>query len=603
MPDISPTPTVSPLAAAPRVAALLADAQPGDAATARGWVRTRRDSKAGITFVELNDGSCLSNLQIVLPHDLPDFATRAAPITTGASLVVAGEIVESRGKQRIELRAADFAVPGAADPEKYPLQKKRHSFEYLREIAHLRPRSNTFGAVARVRNRLSYEVHRFFQDRGFLYVHTPIISTNDCEGAGEVFAVTTQPNGGDPAEDFFSKRAGLTVSGQLEAEVYATSVGDCYTFGPTFRAENSNTPRHLAEFWMIEPEMPFCDLEGNMDLAEAFVKALVAAAQTDCEEDMNFFGQRIDKMLPDTLRTIAEKEFVRLPYTDAVDLLKGSGQAFEYPVEWGQDLQTEHERFLTETHFKSPVIVHDYPASHQAVLYAGERARRRGPGDGAGDGRAGPASRRDRRRQPAGGPPGRAGPADGGPGHRPGKPVVVRRAAGLRHGPAQRVRAGVGAGGPAGHGNGKRAGRHPVPADPGARGVLSGGVYSEAHPENDMQQAQTIAPVDAREAYRTACDFIRELGSDQIEGPFRLEAVRPTPRPGARDDVIDDDGQVWRVVVSYPVPATPGSSAWIRAEMLGTEGETFETIFRAVLVDPRGGGVLAVLPASPYSED
>ena len=358
-----PSPTVSPLAAAPRVAALLADARPGQTVTARGWVRTRRDSKAGITFVELNDGSCLSNLQVVLPHDLPEFSSRAEPITTGASLVVAGEIVASRGQQRIELRAADFAVPGTADPDQYPLQKKRHSFEYLREIAHLRPRSNTFGAVARVRNRLSYEVHRFFQDRGFLYVHTPIISTNDCEGAGEVFAVTTQPNGGDPAEDFFGKRAGLTVSGQLEAEVYATSVGDCYTFGPTFRAENSNTPRHLAEFWMIEPEMPFCDLDGNMDLAEAFVKALVAAARTDCEEDMAFFGERIDKTLPDTLRTIAEKDFVRLPYTEAVALLKDSGQSFDYPAEWGQDLQTEHERFLTETHFKSPVIVHDYPAS------------------------------------------------------------------------------------------------------------------------------------------------------------------------------------------------------------------------------------------------
>ena len=369
-PTHGPAVTVSPTAPAPRIAALLADARPGDAVTARGWVRTRRDSKAGLSFVELNDGSCLTNLQVVLPHDLPDFAARAEPIATGASLVVTGEVVDSPGKnQRIELRATDFAVPGTADPDAYPLQKKRHSFEYLREIAHLRPRSNTFGAVARVRNRLSYEVHRFFQDRGFLYVNTPIITTNDCEGAGEVFTVTALDAAklaaadGDYSADFFGKHAGLTVSGQLEAEVYATSLGDCYTFGPTFRAENSNTPRHLAEFWMIEPEMPFCDLEGNMDLAEAFVKALVAAARNECEEDMAFFGQRIDKTLPETLANIADNAFVRLPYTEAIELLENSGQTFEFPVEWGGDLQTEHERFLTETHFKSPVIVYDYPAS------------------------------------------------------------------------------------------------------------------------------------------------------------------------------------------------------------------------------------------------
>ena len=360
--------TVSPLAAPPRVAALLADAEPGDAAAVRGWVRTRRDSKAGVSFVELNDGSCLTNLQLVLPHDLPDFAARAEPITTGASLVATGEIVQSRGKQRIELKVADFAVPGPADPDRYPLQKKRHTFEYLREIAHLRPRSNTFGAVARVRNRLCYEVHRFFQDRGFLYVNTPIVSTNDCEGAGEVFTVTAKKpadlGGTDPfADDFFGKHAGLTVSGQLEAEVYATSVGDCYTFGPTFRAENSNTPRHLAEFWMIEPEMPFCDLDGNMDLAEAFVKALVKAAREDCAEDMQFFADRIEKTLPETLANIADRPFERLPYTDAIALLQSSGQTFEFRPEWGADLQTEHERFLTEMHFKSPVIVHDYPAS------------------------------------------------------------------------------------------------------------------------------------------------------------------------------------------------------------------------------------------------
>ena len=500
-----PAVTVSPLSPGPRIAALLADAQPGETATARGWVRTRRDSKAGLSFVELNDGSCLSNLQVVLPHDLPGFASRSEPITTGASLVVTGEVVESSpGKnQRIELRATDFAVPGAADPNEYPLQKKRHSFEYLREIAHLRPRSNTFGAVARVRNRLSHAVHEFFQDRGFLYVHTPIVTTNDCEGAGEVFTVTTlargvgrgearverkdggplasQPSPLDFADDFFGKHAGLTVSGQLEAEAYATSVGPCYTFGPTFRAENSNTPRHLAEFWMVEPEVPFCDLEGDMDLAEAFVKALVAAAQNDCEEDMAFFAQRIEKTLPDTLRTIAESRFVRLPYTEAVELLKGSGRAFEFPPAWGADLQTEHERFLTETHFKAPVIVHDYPAGIKPFYMRVNEpdSIHGGPGDGAGDGRAGPAGGGDRRRQSAGGAPGRAGPADERAGDRPGEPVVVRRTAGLRHRPRtpasgwglERVVQLV-------TGHGERPRRDPVPADPGARGVLSSVVES-----------------------------------------------------------------------------------------------------------------------------
>ena len=369
----------------PRIARLLADAAPGDAAEVRGWVRTRRDSRAGFSFVELNDGSCLANLQVLLPAELPDYADRVKAVTTGASLRVRGEIKGSPGRnQRVELHATEFEVLGVADPDEFPLQKKRHGFEYLREIAHLRPRSNTFGAVARVRNRIAYEVHRFFQDRGFLYVNTPVITTSDCEGAGEVFTVTTllgdegrgrggeehgtaslnpRPSSLNFAEDFFGKRAGLTVSGQLEAEIYATSVGDCYTFGPTFRAENSNTPRHLAEFWMIEPEMPFYELPENMTLAEEFVKALTAAPLADCAADMEFFNQRIDKTLRATLDGVLGSEFVRISYTDAIELLAGSGQDFDFTPGWGADLQTEHERFLTGTHFKRPVIVHDYPRS------------------------------------------------------------------------------------------------------------------------------------------------------------------------------------------------------------------------------------------------
>lgn len=355
-----------------RIAALLSDGQPETQVTARGWVRTRRDSKNGFSFIELNDGSCLKNLQVVVDGSVPDYASSIGDVNTGASISVVGLLKESPGKgQRIELHAASLTVLGPADPTSFPLQKKGHSMEFLREIAHLRPRTNTFGAVARVRNQISRSIHEFFQSRGFLYINTPIITTSDCEGAGEMFQVTTldlarlaaMQTQIDWKQDFFGKPASLTVSGQLEAEVFATSVGDCYTFGPTFRAENSNTTRHLAEFWMVEPEMPFYELPDNMALAEAFIKSIVNDVLQNCGDDMQFFNDRINNTVLQTLENIRTHEFIRLPYTDAVELLKDSGRTFDYPAEWGRDLQSEHERFLTEEHFKQPVILFNYPRS------------------------------------------------------------------------------------------------------------------------------------------------------------------------------------------------------------------------------------------------
>ncbi len=361
-----------------RIVDLLKNGKPGDATEVRGWVRTRRDSKGGFSFVEINDGSCFASLQAVVPADLPGFAERVHDVSTGASVAVTGKLVASQGReQNIELHADGLTLVGVADPETYPLQKKRHGFEFLRDIAHLRPRTNTFGAVFRVRNRVSFAIHEFFQSRGFLYVHSPIITTSDCEGAGAMFRVAAEggsresrdesrekdASSGSPldAADFFGKPAFLTVSGQLEAEIFACSLGPCYTFGPTFRAENSNTTRHLAEFWMIEPEMPFYDLNDNMRLAEEFIRHLCRTVLDDCKEDMAFFAERIDKEAVSTLEAIAGNEFLRVSYTDAVEVLLSSGQKFDHPVEWGRDLQSEHERFLTEQHFKRPVILHDYP--------------------------------------------------------------------------------------------------------------------------------------------------------------------------------------------------------------------------------------------------
>jgi len=364
----------------PRIHTLLREGEPGASVSVAGWVRTRRDSKQGFSFIELNDGSCMANLQIVVDADVPGYAETIKQVTTGASVAVTGELKESPGaKQRVELQAKTLELLGTADADDYPLQKKRHSFEFLREIAHLRPRTNTFGAIARLRNCVCRSIHDFFQERGYLYVQTPIITTSDCEGAGEMFTVTSllRAESGEPRatnstlnsqpstlnfeDDFFGKHASLTVSGQLEAEIYATSVGPVYTFGPTFRAENSNTARHLAEFWMIEPEVPFCDLDGDMQLAEDFIKRIVGDALEQCPEDMEFFNLRIDKTVLETCQSILDHEFKRVSYTEAVEIVTAADREWEFPVEWGSNLQAEHERFLTEEHFQQPIIVFDYP--------------------------------------------------------------------------------------------------------------------------------------------------------------------------------------------------------------------------------------------------
>lgn len=335
----------------------------------QGWIRTRRDSKGGFSFLEINDGSCLANLQVIADADLPNYEADVKKLSAGCSVTIEGEVKESGGKQETEVLAASVELVGWADPELFPLQKKRHSFEKLREWAHLRPRTNAFGAVARVRNQICKSIHDFFQEDDFLYVHTPVITASDCEGAGEMFRVTTlnldelprRDGKIDFTQDFFDRPSYLTVSGQLEAEIYATALGKVYTFGPTFRAENSNTSRHLSEFWMIEPEMAFFDLTDNMVLAERFLKRIVSDVLANCIEDMEFFAERIEKTAVTRLESLANSEFVRLSYTDAVEKLTGSGEKFEFPVTWGQDLQSEHERFLTEQEFSSPVILYDYP--------------------------------------------------------------------------------------------------------------------------------------------------------------------------------------------------------------------------------------------------
>ena len=340
---------------------VLAATEPKETVTVKGWVRTRRDAK-GFSFLELNDGSCLANVQVIVDAGTPG-SEHLPKLTTGASAVVAGKLVASPAPgQKWELRATRIELIGPADTA-YPLQKKGHTAEFLRTIAHLRPRSNLYGAMFRVRSRLAFAVHQFFQERDFVYVHTPIITASDCEGAGEMFRVTALKGNIDekPEADFFGKRTYLTVSGQLEGETFACALSNIYTFGPTFRAENSNTARHAAEFWMIEPEMAFCDLLGDMDLAEEFVKAMARYALEHCAEDLALFGKFVDKGLHERLKFVVERPFVRVPYTEAVDLLKQSGKQFEFPVEYGLNLQSEHERFLTEEHFKSPATVFNYP--------------------------------------------------------------------------------------------------------------------------------------------------------------------------------------------------------------------------------------------------
>ncbi len=358
-----------------RIGEILRSGQPEELLTIQGWVRTKRELK-GFSFVEVNDGSSLANLQVLLNQDLPDYDALIKKLNTGASLEVSGILVPSQGKgQRIELQAQRLQVYGEADPETYPLQKKRHSFEFLRTIGHLRSRTNSFGAVFRVRNACATAIHQFFHERGFLWVHTPIVTKSDCEGAGEMFSVTsldlkqvpkTANQDVDYSQDFFGGPAYLTVSGQLEAEIMAMAFSNVYTFGPTFRAENSNTSRHLAEFWMVEPEMAFCDLQGDMDLAEAFLKHIFKYVMETCPEDMEFFNSRIDDSVLATADNIIHNQFERITYTDAIALLEKATVKFEYPVSWGADLQSEHERYLAEQLFKKPTIVTDYPAGIKA---------------------------------------------------------------------------------------------------------------------------------------------------------------------------------------------------------------------------------------------
>jgi len=358
-----------------RIRDILLHGQPGETLTLQGWVRTKREQKE-FSFVEVTDGSSMNGLQVVVGADLPDYANQIKRVNTGASVELSGTLVESPAKgQRIEMKADRLQVYGEADLETYPLQKKRHSFEFLRSIAHLRSRTNTLGAVFRVRNVCAAAVHQFFQERSFLWVHTPLITASDCEGAGELFTVTsldlanlpkTQTGDVDFGQDFFGKRAYLTVSGQLEAEIMAMAFTNVYTFGPTFRAKNSNTSRHLAEFWMIEPEMAFCDLEGNMDLAEDFLKYVFRAVLEQCPEDMEFFNQRIDNTVLETAQNILDNQFERITYTEAVSLLEKADKTFEFPVAWGIDLQSEHERYLAEEYFKKPLMVTDYPKDIKA---------------------------------------------------------------------------------------------------------------------------------------------------------------------------------------------------------------------------------------------
>lgn len=343
----------------------------GTSVTIKGWVRTVRDQKS-FSFVEVNDGSTLSNFQVVVNQDFPNYRKVIDQLSVGTSVSVTGTIVESpAGKeQHLELSAKEIQIIGACNPETYPLQKKRHSFEFLRSIAHLRPRTNTIGAVARVRNALAYATHSFFQERGFLYVHTPIITGSDCEGAGQMFRVSTlnplsppkTPDGKiDYKQDFFAKPAYLTVSGQLNGEAYACALSDVYTFGPTFRAENSNTTRHLAEFWMIEPEMAFADLTDNMDNAEAYIKYVFNYLLQHCHEDMHFFDKYVSPGVLDRIQQVVNTPFERATYTYAVRVLEKADKKFEFPVKWGLDLQTEHERYLAEEFFAKPVIITDYP--------------------------------------------------------------------------------------------------------------------------------------------------------------------------------------------------------------------------------------------------
>ncbi len=357
--------------------ALSGDVAEGTEVTVQGWARTRRDSKAGLSFIHLHDGSCFAPIQLVAQNSLPNYEKEILHVTSGASLRCTGSLVRSQGKgQAFEIQAQEIEVIGLVDdPESYPIQPKAHSFEFLREVAHLRPRTNTFSAVARVRQTIAQAIHRYFHERDFVWVNTPIITANDCEGAGDMFRVSTldmanlprTPEGKiDYSQDFFGKETFLTVSGQLAVEAYCLALSKVYTFGPTFRAENSNTARHLAEFWMVEPEIAFADLKDDADLAEDFLKYVFRAVLSERPDDMAFFAQRIEKTAIERLEHFVESSFARVDYADAIKILESSKKKFEFPVKWGADLQTEHERFLVEQHFKKPVVVMNYPAEIKA---------------------------------------------------------------------------------------------------------------------------------------------------------------------------------------------------------------------------------------------
>lgn len=357
------------------IKSVLEDLDPGSEIEIRGWVRTRRDSKQ-FSFLEVNDGSCLASLQIIADQGIDGYQEHVCEANTGAAVIVRGELVESPGKgQRVELHAKEFELVGPCSASDYPLQKKRHSNEFLRTIAHLRPRTNTFGAVFRLRSAMSFAIHSFFNQRSFVHLHSPIITTSDCEGAGEMFRVTTldmdkperdEKGAVDYSKDFFGAEASLTVSGQLEAELFASALSKVYTFGPTFRAENSNTARHLSEFWMVEPEVAFCDLAGDMELAEDFLKYVITYVMDNCPQDMEFFDRWIEKGILSSLQSVVDADFERMTYTDAIAALEKSGKEFEFPVSWGMDIQTEHERFLTEEYVKRPVFVTNYPKDIKA---------------------------------------------------------------------------------------------------------------------------------------------------------------------------------------------------------------------------------------------
>ena len=345
--------------------------------TVKGWVRTRRDSKQGLSFVNVHDGSCFDPIQAVIDADIPNYQSEVLHLTAGCSVIVTGKLVESQGKgQAYEIQAESVEVVGwVEDPDTYPVAAKRHTFEYLREVAHLRPRTNTIGAIARVRHSVAQAIHRYMDENGYIWVNTPIITASDCEGAGELFRVSTLDMANLPVgengeidydKDFFGRESFLTVSGQLNVESYCLSMSKVYTFGPTFRAENSNTSRHLAEFWMIEPELAFAELADNADLAESFLKYIVKTVLEEREDDMAFFNQRVDKTVFERLKTISDSDFERMDYSEAIEILEKSGKKFEYPVKWGLDLQSEHERYITEEHVGRPVVVMNYPKEIKA---------------------------------------------------------------------------------------------------------------------------------------------------------------------------------------------------------------------------------------------